>query len=155
MDARRFARTQGGFNIVEIMVVLAILATLAAIAAPNMAAVIRTQRLKTAAFDVYSSIVFARSEAIKRNTTVTITPVASTWSRGWEIRDGNNNVLRQQSGWETIESTGPAQIRFGASGRLLAVVNDIALTAANVQAAAHRCIKIDASGRPVTKEGSC
>lgn len=156
MNNRPGLRHQRGFNIVEVMVVVAILAVLAAIAAPNMGAMIRTQRIKTAAFDVFSSLTFARSEAIKRNTSVTLTPAsAADWSKGWEIVDANGNLLRKQSGWDAIEATGPAQVRFLASGRLSAAVGNIALTAADVQEGAKRCVTIDFSGRAVTKEGAC
>lgn len=156
MAARPAPRHSRGFSVVEVMVVVAILGIVAAVAAPNMGAMIRTQRLKTAAFDVYSSLSFARSEAIKRNTTVTILPSSPPdWSKGWEIRDGNGNVLRQQSGWDQIQSNGPAFVRFNSAGRLTSAVADIALTAPYVSTKAGRCVMLDASGRAVTREGPC
>ena len=77
-------RRSRGFTVTEMLIVVAIMGILAAIATPYMGDMIRRQRIKTAAFDVFSSLAFARSEAIKRNTTVTLTPTnAADWAFGW------------------------------------------------------------------------
>jgi type IV fimbrial biogenesis protein FimT len=148
-----------GFTLVEMMVVIGIVAILAAIAAPNMGAMIKRQRIKTAAFDVFASLTYARSEAIKRNTTVTITPIASDWAKGWQIKDSNNNVLRDQKGWDNLTVTGPASVVFSGTGRLSGAVAPFALTGgsygAAVAASDYRCVKLDLSGRAVSQEGVC
>ncbi|HYC34856.1 MAG TPA: GspH/FimT family pseudopilin [Usitatibacter sp.] len=153
MRTRR--QRMAGFTIAEVMVVVGIVAILAAIAAPNMAGMIRVQRIKTAAFDVFSSLVFARSEAIKRNVTVTITPTSGDWAKGWTITDANNTVLREQSGWENLVATGPAAVAFSGTGRLSGAASQIALSATSVDASKYRCVTLDLSGRATTKEGSC
>lgn len=148
-------RRQAGFTVTEMLVVIAIMGILAAFATPHMGAMIRTQRLKTAAFDVFASLSFARSEAIKRNTTVTVTPTnAANWAGGWTIVDSNGNLLRQQSGWDTLIGAGPTSITFASSGRTTAAAS-ISLTSSGVEADAQRCVKLDLSGRAVSKEGAC
>ena len=144
-----------GFSLAEMLVVIAILGILAALAAPNMGAMIRTQRIKTAAFDVFSSLTYARSEAIKRNTSVTIEPKTGGWSKGWTIKDANARELRDQTGWDTLDVTGPVSVTFQSSGRLSAPVAPFALSASDVQATALRCVRLDLSGRAVSKEGAC
>lgn len=140
----------------EIMVVVGILGILAAVAGPNMITMVRTQKLKTAAFDVFSSLNFARSEAIKRNRAVTVTPTNGDWARGWRITDAANTVLRDQSGWEDITLVGPATVTFGSNGRPTApVAQQFNLSAYNVASAKKRCISLDLSGRAVSKEGAC
>ena len=152
MTPRR-SRRQAGFSVTELMVVVAILGLLAALAAPNMGAMIRTQRLKTASFDIFSSLAYARSEAIKRNTSVTLTPVNSAdWAKGWRITDSNGTMLRDQSGWETVTASGPAVVTFFNSGRPNTAGN-IEITAYGISQV--RCVKLDLSGRAVTKEGAC
>jgi type IV fimbrial biogenesis protein FimT len=149
-----------GFTLIEMMVVIGIVAILAAIAAPNMGAMIKRQRIKTAAFDVFASLTFARSEAIKRNTSVTITPDAAGWQKGWQIKDANNNVLRDQKGWDNLTMTGPTTVVFTGTGRVsTGSGTDFALTGgsygASVATSDYRCVKLDLSGRAVSKEGAC
>jgi type IV fimbrial biogenesis protein FimT len=155
MRAPGSGRRSAGFTITEMLIVVAIMGILAAIAAPYMGDMIRRQRLKTAAFDVFSSLAFARSEAIKRNTTVTITPTsAGDWAQGWRIVDSNNNILRQQSGWESLTATGPASVVFAGSGRSTALAS-ISLSSSGIEAGSYRCVRLDLSGRAVSKEGAC
>ena len=145
-----------GFTMVEMLIVLVILAVLAAIAAPNMGALIRNQRVKTASFDVFSGLVLARSEALKRNTKVTVTPVGGDWAGGWTIQDSNGNTLRKQSGFTTVSITGPATVVFTGSGRLSGgAAPQFSLTAPDVPAENQRCVKVDLSGRPVSSQGAC
>ena len=145
-----------GFTMVEMLVVLSILAILAAIAAPNMGTMIRTQRVKTASFDVFSGLVLARSAALKRNSSVTVAPVGGNWASGWTIKDANGNTVRNQSGFSTVTITGPTNVVFTASGRLSGGTSpQFSLTASDVAADNQRCVKVDLSGRPVSLQGAC
>lgn len=156
MRPRRLRSRSAGFNIVELMIVVFIVAVLAAIAGPDMARMIRTQRIKTSAFDVLATLTLARSEAIKRNLTVTITPTGGDWSRGWTVRDSNNNVVKEQGELGSVTVAGPAALSYASNGRLAGVaVPEFDLAATDVAAGSLRCIRVDLSGRPVAKEGAC
>ena len=139
----------------ELMIVVAIMALLAAIAAPSMSTMIKRQRIKTAAFDVFSSLAFSRSEAVKRNTSVTLTPVSGDWAKGWSIADSNGNVLRNQSGWDAITVTGPGTVTYLSSGRVTSNATPFQLAATGVSTTSQRCVSLDLSGRAVSKEGAC
>ncbi len=145
-----------GFTFLEMMVVVAILAVLAAIALPNMGSMIRTQQVKTASFDVFAALVLARSEAIKRNVSVTITPTNGNWSQGWTVTDANANTLRQQAAYANINIAGPATVVYNGTGRLGgATAPQFQLSASDVTTANQRCIKVNLSGQPVSIQGAC
>jgi type IV fimbrial biogenesis protein FimT len=150
------ARTQSGFTVVEIMVVVAIVGIIAAIAAPNMAEMIRRQRVKTAAFDIFAGLTMARSEAIKRNASVTVQPIAGNWANGFQVLDASLRPLRNQGGWQSLTVAGPAGgVTFNRSGRLTGLVQ-FGLSVEGAEYPIHsRCITVDLSGRANSKEGTC
>ena len=77
MSAR--AAFERGFTIIEIMVVIAIMGVLLTIAAPSFVTFTATQKVKTASFDLYAAMMFARSEAIKRKVNVTVSAAGGDW----------------------------------------------------------------------------
>ncbi len=145
-----------GFTIIELMGVIGIMAILVTIAAPNFIQLLKNQRVKTASFDIFSSLVVARSEALTRNTSVTITPVSSNWANGWQVVAGGN-VVRSQDPTPGVTITGPASITYTGTGRLsAALASGIELKAIGSSAGVtSRCITVDLSGRPLTKATTC
>ena len=83
-------RRQGGFTATEILVVLGIVGILAAIAVPSLSQMIQQQSVRSASYDLNADLVFARSEAISRATSVTIT--------GSHFQDSANPVVGVQVG---------------------------------------------------------
>jgi type IV fimbrial biogenesis protein FimT len=151
----RGPRALSGFTIIEMMIVVLIMATLAALAAPSMRKMILTQRVKTASFDVFSGMVLARSEAIKRNVSVTLTPTGADWVNGWAATDPNGVVLARQDPFTGIAIAGPASVTYNGAGRLSGAVVPFSLSSPDLPATGGRCIKIDLSGRPVSTTGIC
>ena len=153
----RAHRSQAGFTVTELMVVVAIVGIIAAVAAPDMVEMIRRQRVKTAAFDVFAGLTMARSEAIKRNATVTVLPNGGNWASGFVVNDMNAVALRTQSGWDNVTAAGPGAVTFNGTGRLAGGgAVQISLQAVDVVGAVGmRCVTVDLSGRAVSKEGAC
>lgn len=90
-----------GFTLIELMVTIAISAILAGLAAPSFQDLIASNRLKSHASSLLSSLLLARSEAIKRNSRVVqcksadgaTCTTAGEWQQGWIIfADTNNNA---------------------------------------------------------------
>ncbi len=144
-----------GFTLIEMMVTLGVLAILVVLAVPSFNDFVRGQRVKTASFDVFAAMTYARSEALKRNTDVTVTPVAGDWSKGWTVVAGTTTLRQQQAYPDSVAISGPTNITYRRDGR--------ASSAGNVQVTpnpasagiAPRCISVDLSGRPNSKQGAC
>jgi type IV fimbrial biogenesis protein FimT len=94
-----FGNSQTGFTLIELIISLVVAAILFGIAAPNLANIIREHRLSGQVNGFVADLNFARSEAIQRNTAVTVCksgdpfadpPVCTTtsttpWTTGWVI----------------------------------------------------------------------
>ncbi len=158
---------QHGFTMIELMVTVIVLAILTAVAIPSFRSFIVGQRIKTASFDLMSSLLMARSEAIKRNTNVDVTPGAS-WANGWNVAAGAT-VLKQQEAlgnglsitcFSGAAASPCAKVTYSGRGRLPAgsVMPSIQITANDANIASGfgtRCISIDLSGRPSSKRANC
>jgi len=144
-----------GFTLTELMIVVAVFAVLVGAALPSYNQFVRNQRVKSASFEVFSSLVQARSEAITRNASVTMAPViANTWTSGWTLTDAGGTVLRSQEAIPAIALVGPATVVYNGSGRLAGAGGafDLSSTGSGIT---NRCITVDLSGRPVTKAAAC
>ena len=56
-----------GFTLIELLVVVALVVTLQSLAAPAFSAMVSSMRMTSAVNSLFSSLLLARSEAIKRN----------------------------------------------------------------------------------------
>jgi type IV fimbrial biogenesis protein FimT len=150
-------RRSRGFTLTELMIVVTVFAILVAAALPSYNEFVRNQRVKTASFEVFSSLVLARSEAITRNAAVTMAPVtAGNWNSGWRVTATGGTVLRNQEALpSSITITGPTNIVYTGSGRLSAAADAPFQLTASGTSVTTRCITIDLSGRPVTKASTC
>lgn len=151
------ARRGAGFTLIEMMVAVAILAALSAIAAPSFNQMVASQRLKSASSDLFSALMRTRSEAIKRNTEVTLTPATtSLWQSGWIIPNpaDSGNRLDVHGPLAGLAVTGPDSVVFLANGRVKGTAApSFQLSVAG--APQPRCINVDLSGRPYQKPNAC
>ncbi len=67
-----FNRRNGGFTLIELMIVLVIVAIVLVLVPPGMAQLSLSTNLKSYSHEMLSSVYLARSEAIKRNAPATL-----------------------------------------------------------------------------------
>ena len=72
MSPLRSRRKDRGFSLVELMVVLAIMGALSLIAVPWFVKIAQRQQLKSAAFEIQTTLMAARMKAVKLNQPVTV-----------------------------------------------------------------------------------
>jgi type IV fimbrial biogenesis protein FimT len=172
----RAHRKAHGFTLIELMITIAVAIILAGIGLPSFRAMIASERMSNESFDVVAMLTLTRSEAIKRNATVTSTPNNNNWKQGWVITstfNGNPVTISTKdalSGSDItiscFQGTTPqascGAISYQANGRLdpnttpqapSLQIFSTSLPASGGQNA--RCISIDLSGRPRTKKGTC
>ena len=59
-------RDQGGFTLIEVLIVIVMIGVLLAIAAPSFVTFTASQRVKTASFDLYAALTLELGEAAAR-----------------------------------------------------------------------------------------
>lgn len=148
-----------GFTLTEALVVIFIIGVLAAIAFPAMTTFLTTQAVRSTAYDLFADLIYARSEAIARGTTVSIISPGD-WMEGWTIReDAGGTTLRTQAARDSaiLIKDSADKITFDRTGRANAaeVTFSIYPKAASTQDYQKRCIRLDPSGRPKSAEGVC
>lgn len=156
-EERSALRSGRGFTIIELMISIGILVILVSVAAPSMSSLVRDQRVKTATFDVYSSLAYARSEAIKRNANVTITQTlpGSEWGGGWQIDivPPSATSLKTQDAFSKVSISGPAvAVIYQRDGRISGPAAPMfVVKSAEDNTVTARCVRVDLSGRPNIK----
>ena len=139
---------------IELMIVVAVLGVLAAVGLPSLRSLTLGQQVKNASFELFSSLSLARSEAIKRNSNVTMTINGS----GWVITSAGGEVIRTQGALKgvvlTVLPTGTTSVIYTRTGRATATptfqIDTSATATINV-----RCVRIELSGMPRTLKGVC
>ena len=145
-----------GFSLIEMMVVVSIIAILAAIAIPSFQSLIRNQRVKSSSYELFTSLMVARSEAIKRNADITVTPItAGSWQDGWQISAGTTAIKNQEALKGIAVSSAPTSLTYKRTGRLSSAMASFQISINPADAAYVRCLTIELSGLPRTKKGAC
>jgi type IV fimbrial biogenesis protein FimT len=148
-------RSTRGFTLVELLMVTVVFVILLSVGIPSFTNFIRNQRVKTASFDLFSTLVYARSEAITRNASVTVAPIGGAWASGWRVTDSGGTLLREEQALSNMTMTGPATVVYRGSGRLDGAVLPAFQLTSTGDGITTRCIRIDLSGRPYSKAEPC
>lgn len=147
-----------GFTLVEMLIAIAITAILATQAIPLFTDFVLNQRVKTASFSLFASLNYARSEAIKRNGTSSITPISGDWKNGWNVTviDGASTLtLKTQQAFNGLSIPGPTSVTYDRTGHVDAAGNFTIDDSSGNTSVSERCVKVDLTGRSHVQKGSC
>ena len=173
-------KSQRGFTIIELMMALLVLAILVTVAVPSFGSFMSKNRLTSQANNFHAALLYARSEAVKRNRSVFIcwsgNPTAASpcgnsgtgWSDGWvmyadEDQDGAfdaSEVIRSHDGLSggsaLTEVASIASLSYTADGRISNTGASFKFCSASNDDQFTREVKFSPLGNPrVTKSGTC
>jgi type IV fimbrial biogenesis protein FimT len=149
-----------GFTLIEMLVTLAIFAVLLMIAIPSMRPFLQSQSVKNASMDISSTVALARSEAIKRNTTVNVTATLATdWSRGWAVSQTTPAAtIRKQPALNNIVITpSDPSFSFDGNGRMTTTGATFTIAPLNKTGSQPLCltVTVGATGRVESTKVTC
>lgn len=161
---------QAGVTLLELMVTVVVMVILMTIAVPGFQQVMLTSRLESYANDLLSSATLARSEAIKRNKTVTLCASANGtscatsggWDQGWIVLDASGpTVIATHSAttgnFVISEASSMRSLSFSPSG-VGATQASLKVCRTSPVGNQERVVTIDTTGRPListTTNGTC
>lgn len=168
-------RGVAGFTVLELLTVMTVLGILAAIAIPGFGYLAASTRVKGASTELYLALVRARSEAVKRNRSVTVRAVSGdkdTWNAGWQIiadanNDGdyddvatdNDRLIVDQGTLRRISITAASDsIIFRPTGRIsgdASAAFEVTAEDQDRKVDLLRCVRTDLTGRPYVKPEAC
>lgn len=173
MSRRRRSRARG-FTLIELLSTIMVAAVLAAISIPMYTSFVRSQRVKTAAYDLAYALTLARGEAIKRNSTVQVSTDSNGWKFGWTVATTAGtpitlldhktptylNTSNAAVSYLTVTPATGNTVTYNGSGRLNGTVTSfkIASASGSTTEVPPRCVTIELSGLPrniASTSGNC
>ena len=163
-----------GFTLTEALITLAVVGVLIRVALPSLTDFLEDMQLSSNTNDLFSSLFLARSEAVKRNATVSLCKIdpnspascdnSDTWQSGWiafvdldsdGIRDTGETILETYTGMNSntaVSSTGFSNfISYQPSG----ATNTVGSINVCVNNTIAQDIIINATGRPRIADSTC
>jgi len=149
-----------GFTLIEMLVTLGVFAILLMIAIPSMRPFLQSQGVKNASMDISSTVALARSEAIKRNTTVDVTANNATdWSQGWVVSQTSTaSTIRKQAALGNIVITpSSGSFSFDGNGRMTTTGSTFTISPLNKTGSQPLCltVTVGATGRVESTKVTC
>lgn len=150
-------KSNQGFTLVELMITLSVAAILMALAVPNFTTTIKNNRLTTQANELISSINYARSEAIRRGTSVSLESGSTNWHTGWTIKDKDSAVIRNHEAFDSGSSLvgSVTTVTYKGTGFISAAAAITYTLCDDRSGETGRTITISLTGRPSVANVTC
>jgi type IV fimbrial biogenesis protein FimT len=150
-------RTQG-FTLIELVTTITVMAILAGLALPSFSAFVANQRIRNVSFDLMAAMTLARSQAVTRNTSVSLQKVGTDWDGGWRVSDGTLTFHNQEAykNLSITDSQDLGAITYGKDGRTVTTSTKFTIApSSEVSGVSSRCVSIGLSGVPSSSTGAC
>lgn len=156
-------RISPGFTLTEFILALAVLSILAVLSMPMLRELVVTGQVRSAAMDIYGGMTFARSEALKRNVEVSISPTGGDWKNGWTIAavDSGDTLAAHDALPARLDPLPGAAVTYTRDGRLVGGADFVLnVNVSGTTDVAMRCVTVRASGQPniridKNRDGNC
>jgi type IV fimbrial biogenesis protein FimT len=141
---RRLTPQQRGYSLIESLVALTISAILIGAGMPAFADYLRNSKLREAGNTLLADALYAQSEAIKRNDTLSLVATDSSVS----IRDSGGTTVRQRSQPDGVSVSASVTVTLNSFGRPAADASINLRMASATCSADIRCpgLRLDAGG---------
>lgn len=160
-----------GFTLIELMVAVSLLALLLALGGPSFNFLFRNVNLTAQANQFVAAVQLARSEAIRRNRSVTLSALADNqaqhWEAGWLVwvdldnnaAPGEGEVMRRFAALDGTTLQGDtSSLRFAGSGFLdghTPQAGNFTLKPLSCAGGKGRAIAVSTTGHPSVEEVTC
>lgn len=149
-----------GFTLVELLITLVVLSILISLAVPSFRGLMDRNAVSATANNLLSSVLLARSEAVKREQSVIFSGNAdfTTWAVAADTDNdgtGDETILEHngESDGINIAANNSTTITFNSRGRASLTANSDYFTISKNDATRYVCFS--ATGRPRVQEGVC
>ncbi len=142
----------------ELMTAMAVAGVLISVGVPSYQEFVANQRVKAAVSALNYSLLFARSEAIKRNADVVVAPVGTCWQSGWTVSVGGSTLATETAYPDLMiaarSAPGPS-LSFNSEGRVDGTATPFEVSSRSATGVDKRCVSVDLSGLPATLNAVC
>lgn len=173
MNTHGLHRAQTGFNLIELMVVLLIASVISTMGGPVLSETVERNRLRTQADRILTTLNLTRSEAVKRNQSVSVcrssdgTSCSGNWEDGWIVftnSDGDDTVdagvdtvvrvyAGLNSGYTLGGTINTSALTYFGDGSYAGGAGSIHLCAADADISQGWSLMLNTVGRPRAKQG--
>jgi type IV fimbrial biogenesis protein FimT len=141
-----------GLTLLELLVTMAMIALFAVIGVPSFITFMANERLAVATNELYNAYRFARNEALKTSSPMTLAAVDSTnWAKeGWQVTNSDGELLFKSKVPHSSITVSASAITILGRGSVAASVN-YSVSGDNDA----NCIRIVESGQSQLQSGTC
>ncbi|WP_174874697.1 GspH/FimT family pseudopilin [Vogesella oryzae] len=151
--ARRVA--ERGFTLMEFLIATVLLAIFIAMALPSFQGIIANNRVKSASEQLQAALFFTRSEAVKRNQTVSLSCKTGGCQNGWTVTvdvSGTQLAAQNSFGDVNLQITGSTSASVSRNGR---ATTTAAFNVIRTDKGYQRCVRLYLSGLSEVSDAGC